>query len=84
MQTTAPNARYARLLPATIKNIDPDRNLLCPCATGICIDAGDTMPNFCVPVYNDGGEEGSREDSLLFVLAVMIPVVGLVMGLAAG
>jgi hypothetical protein len=84
MSQTAPNVRHARLLPTTIHNIDSDRNLLCPCAVGTCIDAGDTMPNFCIPVIQSSTSTGSADDRLLVVLTVMTLVVGMIMALVAG
>jgi len=84
MQDTKPDFLRARLLPATIYNIDSNRNLLCPCAVGTCKDAGDKMPNFCIPVTEATSSTGELNDQLLIVLAVMIIIAGTVMALVAG
>ena len=87
MQQTPPNVRSAHLIRATIENIDPERNLLCPCFVGTCIDAGATLPDFCVPVLANSESTtsyGDLEDELLINLAVLTIIIGLIMVLIAG
>ena len=84
MQESEPDFLHAHLLSATVNNIDPNRNLLCPCVVGTCKDAGEKLPNFCIPVTETTPSTGELSDQLLIVLSVMIIVAGTVMALVAG
>lgn len=88
MSVTTPTEGSAILRKITIQNIDNERNMLCPCNHGVCIDLGPRLPPVCSLRFEDieAALDGDDEfaDDILVNIIILVVLVGLVALVRAG
>lgn len=88
MSSNIPTDSNAILRKITIQNIDNERNMLCPCNHGVCIDLGPRLPPVCSLRFEDieAAHNGDDEfaDDILINIVILVVLVGLVALVRAG